>query len=508
MADGKIRIIGMGPGSEGAIPPAAMEEASSCDIIFIRTLQHPGAGRFTSLGRMWESFDGLYESSASFEEAYDRMAEEVVGAAAKGKRVAFVVPGSPAAGESAVRMVIGRAKELGIEVKAVQGASFVDACAVAAGNDILLDGLAVIGAFRLDEQWPASDKGKRLPFPVPLLIGEVYDRMMAGRVKLVVADAYGDEHPVMVIDAAGDPDKATVREMKAYELDRTEVFGPLTSVFVPKASDARLARPCSWPADRIVGIMARLRGEDGCPWDKKQDLKSLRPYVLEEAYEVAGAIDEGDMDHLCEELGDLLLQVVFQARLAEEEGSFDFADVVDSISDKLIRRHPHIFADVKADTAEKVLRNWEYIKQQEKAAKGMQEGESGPPSLLSGVATSLPALWYSSKMQDKAARVGFDWKTAGMAMAKVHEEVEEVEAVLTGDREALEEELGDLIFAVVNVARLSKIDSEAALKKTAEKFKRRFMYIEARALEMGEKLEDMGLERLDALWDEAKENGM
>lgn len=509
MKKGTIKVIGMGPGGAELMPPAALREAASCDRVFLRTAIHPAAEAFKSLGLgdRLSSFDGIYEGAGSFEEAYARMADEVVGEAEAGKDVAFVVPGSPASGESAVRLIAARAARMGIEVRAVQGMSFIDACCLAGGCDSLLDGLVVVGAFRLDEQWPKSSAGRRSPFPVPLLIGEVYDRMMAGEVKLAVADAYGDEHRVKVIRAAGGAQGPSVREVPAYELDRLEGLDHLTSVLVPRMEGEEAARPSAWPADRIVDIMARLRGEGGCPWDRKQDIRSLRPYVLEEAYEVAGAIDEGDMDHLCEELGDLLLQVVFQARIAQEHGAFDFNDVVESISEKLIRRHPHIFGDVDADTPEKVLRNWEYIKQQEKAAKAGEREEGAGASILDGIATALPALWYSSKMQDKAARVGFDWETAGQAMAKVREEAAEVEEALLQGLAKLEEELGDLIFAAVNVARLSKIDAEAALRKTADKFRRRFMYIEARALEMGERLEDMGLERLDALWNEAKSEG-
>lgn len=511
MAKGRIRIAGMGPGPVNMLPPAVMEEINGCDRVLLRTSRHPAAALFMGLMGL-ESFDSVYDSAESFDAAYELMAERVVAEAEAGLDVAYVVPGSPSAGEVTVGLVMRKAEALGIPVRTVQGMSFIDACCLAAGCDSLVDGIAVIGAFRLDKQWPESSTGRRAPYPIPLLIGEVYDRMMAGEVKLAIAEAYGDEHEVKVITAAGDMASMSVRNIPAYMLDRLEGLDHLTSVFVPVAADGDRARPSGWPADRIVEIMARLRGDDGCPWDRKQDLQSLRPYVLEEAYEVAEAIDEKDMDHLCEELGDLLLQVVFQARIAQEDGYFDFLDVVDAISEKLIRRHPHIFADVKADTAEKVLRNWEYIKQQEKADKAAKRGAASDgedsPSLLDGIANALPALWYSSKMQDKAARVGFDWKSPEQAMAKVLEETEEVREALSGSKEELEEELGDLLFAVVNVARLAKVDAEAAMKKTAGKFRRRFMYIEAKVAAMGERMEDMGLERLDALWNEAKAAGI
>ncbi|HAI86930.1 MAG TPA: nucleoside triphosphate pyrophosphohydrolase [Firmicutes bacterium] len=262
----------------------------------------------------------------------------------------------------------------------------------------------------------------------------------------------------------------------------------------------------AYPADRLIQIMARLRGADGCPWDRKQTSSSLKPYVIEEAYEVVEAIDGGEYSKLCEELGDLLLQIAFHCQIASERGEFNFNDVVDAICEKLIRRHPHVFADVEANDAGAVLRNWERIKQKEKEK---ESGSGGPASILDGVPGYLPALMQATKMQDKASRVGFDWRHAEDAASKVWEETEEFrEALASGQRDRIQDEMGDVLFAVVNVARLLDMDAEETLRRANSRFVNRFRYIERRADDEGVRLEDMTLEEMDAVWDEAKKTGL
>lgn len=259
-----------------------------------------------------------------------------------------------------------------------------------------------------------------------------------------------------------------------------------------------------YPADRLLDIMARLRAPEGCPWDRKQTHATLKPYVIEEAYEVVEAIDDDDPDKLCEELGDLLLQVAFHCEIGQEQGEFGFNDVIDAISEKLIRRHPHVFGDVEAKDAGTVLRNWERIKQQE---KGSVDGVLA--SILDAVPRYLPALMQAVKIQEKAARVGFDWECAEDASKKAWEEVDEFrEALESKDLHSMQDELGDVFFAFVNVARLLKLDPEEALRGTNRKFSDRFRFIERRADELGRKLEDMTLEEMDAIWNEAKKNGL
>jgi MazG family protein len=246
---------------------------------------------------------------------------------------------------------------------------------------------------------------------------------------------------------------------------------------------------------RLVEIMRRLLAPDGCPWDREQTLQTLRPYVIEEAHEVVDAIDHGSPEELREELGDLLLQIVFQSELARAQGWFGPDDVVSAICDKLVRRHPHVFGDQQVSGVGEVLANWEAIKAQEKAGRGA----------LDGVPKALPSLLRAWRVADKAARVGFDWPDRAGARAKVDEELAELDAAIgSGDAKAVEHELGDVLFALVSVARKSEIDPEAALRGTLDRFTERVRWVERRVAEQGQELSTLSAEQLDALWQQAK----
>lgn len=250
--------------------------------------------------------------------------------------------------------------------------------------------------------------------------------------------------------------------------------------------------------ERLLAIMRRLRSENGCPWDREQTLQSLKPYLIEECYEVLDAIDEGDPQKHAEELGDLLLQIVFQAQIRSERNEFRFDDVARAISEKLIRRHPHVFGDVKADTPEAVVKNWEAIKRTEK--------EGAPRSVVAGIPRHLPALQKAEQVQIRAARVGFDWDKAHQVVDKIEEEFREVkEAMVAGAGEKIREEIGDLLFAVVNLSRFLGYNAEEALNDTVKKFVRRFQAIEQRIHEQGRKLSDCSLAEMDSIWNAVKE---
>jgi ATP diphosphatase len=260
---------------------------------------------------------------------------------------------------------------------------------------------------------------------------------------------------------------------------------------------------------RLIEIMAALRTpKTGCPWDLEQTSRSIAPYAIEEAYEVVDAIERGDLLDLKDELGDLLLQVVFHARMAEEAGHFAFDDVVAAICEKLERRHPHVFAEGLARDAEAVSVQWEAIKAAEKAAQAARRGVAAPPSLLDGVPPSLPALTRAIKLQQKAGKVGFDWADARLVLEKIREEAAEVEAELAPPgaeaTPALEEEIGDLLFAMANLARHAKVDPEQALRGANAKFERRFRHIERRLSEAGRAPKEATLDEMEALWVEAK----
>lgn len=258
--------------------------------------------------------------------------------------------------------------------------------------------------------------------------------------------------------------------------------------------------------DRLHEIMTRLRDpQAGCPWDREQTLESLKPCVLEETYELLSAMDrpEDKANHI-EELGDVLLQVMFQSVMAEEEGRFTFDDVANGVSDKLVHRHPHVFGDVDAKDSATVLRNWEQIKQ-------LEHKKESRHSALDGVPAALPALLKAQRTQEKAARVGFDWKDASGPMEKITEEIDELKAEIAAraskkpaDSDRVKEELGDLIFAVCNLARHLGVDAESALELTTSKFSRRFRFVEAAAKESGRNLKEMTLEEMDELWEKAK----
>jgi tetrapyrrole methylase family protein/MazG family protein/ATP diphosphatase len=279
---------------------------------------------------------------------------------------------------------------------------------------------------------------------------------------------------------------------------------PFAPVAVPP-----LAEQAGQTLPRLVELMQRLLADDGCPWDREQTLPSLRRYVLEEACEVIDAIDSGDRRALAGELGDLLLQVVFQAELGRREGAFGPDDVVGAICEKLVRRHPHVFADAEVDGAAEVLQNWELIKAAERAAEGSSGVVKG---VLSGVPRSLPALTRAQRVGEKVSRVGFDWPDARGSRAKVTEELAELDhAIAEGDKEAIEDELGDTLFALVNLARHADVDAEGALRRTIDKFTKRFTHVESRVREThggwpaSSKDAQLTLSELDGYWDEAKQ---
>lgn len=257
--------------------------------------------------------------------------------------------------------------------------------------------------------------------------------------------------------------------------------------------------------DELVAVMARLRAPGGCPWDREQTHGTLAQYLLEETYEAFDAIqtaeETGDTGHLSEELGDVLLQVVFHSEIAKERGDFDIDSVVEGVTKKLILRHPHVFGDREIETAEDVLRNWDELKKQERAASGKTEKRS--ESILDEVPVHFPALLEGQKLTKKAAKVDFDWTGTDQIFDKIEEELGELKEAISND-ENIEEELGDLLFVVMNLARKLDIDAETALKKTNRKFRNRFGFIEKQISESGRTLEDSSLEEMDALWNQAK----
>ena len=272
--------------------------------------------------------------------------------------------------------------------------------------------------------------------------------------------------------------------------------------------------PGEW-FEKLVAVQARLRTRKGCPWDQEQTHETLRTYLIEEAYEVLEALDSGDDRKFAEEMGDLLLQVVFHAQIAQEEGRFSVSDVIREIHDKMIRRHPHVFGEIHAKDTAEVLRNWEQIKAEERQAKGSGANGKGakepakPPSLLDGVSRGLPATMEGFQLTRKASRIGFDWESVEGVIEKMREEQDEVhQAVESRDQKKIEEEIGDALFAAVNLSRFLKVDPEIALKKANAKFARRFREMERLARESGREFKNVPRAEMEALWDVAKQSAL
>jgi tetrapyrrole methylase family protein/MazG family protein len=309
---------------------------------------------------------------------------------------------------------------------------------------------------------------------------------------MTLGEMYPDNHPVRLVHAAGTKDEL-VEELKLYEIDRSEHVGLLTSLYVPP-----LGEGTSFEA--FQEIVAHLRAPDGCPWDREQTHQSLRTHLLEETYEALSAIDADDISGMQEEFGDLLLQIVLHAQIANEDGEFTINSIINGIHDKIVRRHPHVFGEAQLDGVKGVLQNWEKLKEAERKDNGKKE-----KGLLDGVPLALPALTQAQEYQDRAARVGFDWPIVEGVLDKVVEEIQEIKKATNKDE--LAEEIGDLFFALVNLARWKKIDAESALRETNFKFKQRFAYVEQGAKQQDRSLSDMTLEEMDVLWEKAKRKG-
>jgi tetrapyrrole methylase family protein/MazG family protein len=515
MSDEKaITIVGLGPGSFSQLSLAAWEALQRARVLFLRTAIHPTVAHLQQRGIAFTSFDSYYETAETFEAVYERIADTVIQAAAAGP-VTYAVPGHPLVGEASVQLILVATAAAGLETTIIPSMSALDAIFSAARLDPS-SGLQVLDALTFTSA--ALTPGR------PALFLQLYSRLVASQLKIALLDLLDADTPVLLVHAAGVPGQERLISCPLHELDRQDCLDHLTSLYLPacdfprpdaqeeeatreaecarKAEDAREAeKEAAHSLAPLVNVMAALRGEHGCPWDRKQTHESLQRYLIEEAYEVLEAIEAGDMDALCEELGDVLLQVVFHAQLAAETGAFTIDDVVAGITAKMRRRHPHVFADTEAATVSDVLRNWEAIKQAEKAV----QGTALPESLLDGVPRHLPALMRAEAVQQKAAKVGFEWDDVAGALDKVAEETKELrEAAAAGSPERCRHELGDLLFALVNVARYLQVDPEAALHETTAKFMRRFRHIERRAAETGRELTSMTVAEMDRYWDEAK----
>jgi tetrapyrrole methylase family protein/MazG family protein len=466
---GPIHIVGLGPGAPEHLTLRTKELLASAVPVILRTRHHPTV---STLPAGFVDCDDLYANSRSFDDVYRAVAARVIAAARAGE-VIYAVPGHPLVAERSVTHLLAESRALAIPNVVYPAVSFVDLAAVALQRDV--EGIQLCDALDL-----------RIDSWRPALISQLYDRDTVTMLKLSLLDIYPAEHSVTRLSALGTPEES-VTELPLAEIDHRP-YSYLDSLFVPALAPIDDLRRF----DGLHYVIERLHAPDGCPWDREQTHETLRPHLLEESYEALEAIDRNDPAALTEELGDVLLQVLMHTAVAERLDEFDLGDVMEHISRKLIRRHPHVFGDTTAPSADEVYQNWEALKQKEKPRE----------SILDGVPSTLPALAASQAIQGRARRIGFDWPDLKGRLEKLQEEVGEFARANPGAEQ--EDEFGDILFVVTNIADSLGIDAEQALRGANGKFRRRFGHVERLAQERGLDLRELDIARLDALWDEAK----
>jgi len=479
----KITIVGLGPGDPGLLTREAWRVLEASEEIYLRTGHHPVVDHLPRELSI-NTFDYLYEEFEEFDTVYQAIVAELLNLANRPEGVVYCVPGDPTVGEATVLALRQKATGNVRELRVIHGVSFVEPCLEKVGVDAL-DGLFIADALELAT-------GHHPPFhpDAPALIGQLYSRPVAGDVKLTLMNQYPDDHMVCLIHAGG-TSRAEIESLPLHAIDQSKKIGSMTALFVPQL-------PLVSAFESFQETVAHLRAPDGCPWDGEQTHTTLRSHLLEETYEALQALDSEDMVALRGELGDLLLQIVLHAQIGTEAGEFTMADVISEIQAKILRRHPHVFGEVRATDVDHVLYNWEVLKSAEREAVGDKLG------LLDGVPIGFPALAQASEFQARVVRVGFDWPEVEGVLAKINEEIMEIQQ--TTDPKELSDEIGDLLFSIVNYARWLDVDSEAALREANLRFRRRFRKVEETARETGRDLVGMTLEEMNALWEEAKRN--
>ncbi len=480
-----ITLLGLGPGNPDLLTRQAWRVLENASEVYLRTRQHPVVETFPPQLQVY-SFDHLYERAETFEEVYEQIILQILSLGQRPTGVIYAVPGHPFVAESTAPEIARRARESGIPVDIVEGMSFLEPVFSALGRDPFPH-LSLVDALEL-----AALHVPSFPPNQPALIAQIHSPFIASDVKLTLMAHYPDEHPVILLHAAG-VSQQIVEEMALYEIDRSNHIGLLTTLYVPPLGIATAF-------EAFQEVIAHLRAPDGCPWDREQTHQTLRSHLLEETYEALAALDDDDPQAMCEEFGDLLLQVVLHAQIAAEYGEFTMADILAGVYQKIVNRHPHVFGDVQLPDVQGVLVNWERLKEKERAANGKADA-----GLLDGVASALPALVQAEQYQQRAARVGFDWTEIQGVWAKLHEEIREVESAADLERQA--EEIGDVLFAVVNLARWLRIDAESALREANARFFHRFGRIEAAARKQGRSIADLSLDEMETYWQEAKRQG-
>ncbi|WP_374719642.1 nucleoside triphosphate pyrophosphohydrolase [Parageobacillus toebii] len=481
-----IYIFGLGAGDIEQLPLGVYRKLKTASPLFLRTKEHPVVAALEEEGVSFTSFDSIYEKHEQFEDVYEEITTILLEQVKK-RDIFYAVPGHPLVAEKTVQLLLEAERRKECRVVIEGGQSFLDALFTTLKIDPI-EGFQLIDA--------TSFQGEQLNKHT--IFCQVYDSFIASEVKLTLMEQLPDDYPVYIVTAAGSKEEK-VTKIPLYELDRSTTLNNLTSVYVPPVREEKLLYHRFETLRRVI---ATLRGPNGCPWDRKQTHESLKRYLLEETYELFEAIDENDDEHMIEELGDVLLQVMLHAQIGEDEGMFSIDDVIRGITEKMIRRHPHVFGDIIVENAEQVVENWQRIKEKEKKDRSN--------SLLDDVPKSLPNILKAYEFQKKAAKVGFDWDDVKPMWEKVEEEIAEFKRETLAEqntRSRLISEFGDILFALINIARYYDINPEEALHSTNKKFYQRFSYIEEQAQKRGVALTSLSLAELDRFWEEAKEKG-
>lgn len=472
-----ITIIGLGPGDARFVTREAWELLARADRVFVRTVDHPVVAQLPGSVEVI-GFDDLYVASADFEAVYTQIVATLLELAQQ-QPIIYAVPGHPNVGEATVSGIVASASP-GIGVRIVAGLSFIEPVLTAVGYDGM-NGLQLFDAIDI-----ARFDHPPLNPDTPALLGQVFSRFMASELKLALMRIYPDEHPVTLVHEAGGIQES-IESTFLYAIDRSEHIRNLTCLYIPPL-------PHVGSLAGFAQTIAILRGPDGCPWDREQTPQSMRAGFIEEVAEVIEALDADDMDALREELGDVLLHIVFQAQIAAEVDEFTLTEVVAEIDAKIKRRHPHVWGDAVVNDIDDLVKSWEAIKAQENSSTAL--------SALDNISGTLPALARAQKIQKRVGKVGFDWSTIDEVWQKVDEEIAELHSAETPEQRHAE--LGDMLFAIVNVARWLDIDAEIALRDSNQRFITRFHTVERLAADRDLVLTQLGIEQLEALWQEAK----
>ncbi|WP_314590659.1 nucleoside triphosphate pyrophosphohydrolase [Paenibacillus terrigena] len=489
--DKSITVLGLGSGDPDQLTLGNWKKLQSATHVFVRTEHHPMMTLLQDEGIAYTSFDSLYEQHDDFPEVYRAITDRLIALAGEHGKIVYAVPGHPMVAESTVQQLRQRCGEAGIALHITGGESFLDQAFTRLGFDPI-EGFQLLDSSGMSSSW--------LQPQLHTVIGQVYDAFTASDVKLVLMELYPDDYEVVVGHALGVQGEEQIIRVPLYELDRVEGYCNLSLIWVPRSDVEQLRNRTFARLHEIVGI---LRSPEGCPWDQEQTHQSIRKNLIEETYEVLETIDDDDPIHMQEELGDIMLQVMLHSQMEEEVGTFTVYDVIQTLNEKLLFRHPHVFGDQSAGDASEALKNWEQMKAEEKRRKGLDQGVT---SVLDGVPRDLPGLMKAYKLQKKAAKVGFDWEDLNGVYSKIEEEFAELkQAVANGDSHDEQiGELGDLLFAVVNAARFIDADPEEALARTNRKFTSRFHYIEDQLRINGKSFDQTDLLEMEKWWQAAK----